>query len=73
MIGKRAGKQVVLCDKCDSVISWEIDSNIAHGYTCTKCIDKDYNKYRILDLHKYELERLGVTDTDKLSHDKMAL
>jgi hypothetical protein len=71
-IEKRKGSNVVLCDKCGGVISWEVDSNLKHGFTCTKCIDKDYGKYRVLDLYKYEIERLGI-DPDNLTDDKMAV
>ena len=71
MLGQVKGEQVVLCDVCGGVISWQLDHNLKYGYICTNCIDKDFGKFRVLDLYRYELERLGV-NPDILSDKNMS-
>lgn len=70
MIEERKGRNVVLCDKCGELITWEIDSNLKHGYKCTACIDRDYGKFRVLTINKYELSIYGV-NSDKISDKAM--
>jgi hypothetical protein len=55
-LDKRGGKTVVCCDKCGDIISWKITPAVEHGYTCTNCIDKDYGKYRVVDIFEEEIK-----------------
>lgn len=59
-----------MCDRCGGMISWEVDSNLKHGHICTKCIDRDFGKYRILTLDKYDLKIYGV-DPSSVSDDEL--
>lgn len=73
-IEKRKGSNVIICDRCGRVISWEINSNIKHGYVCSNCLDKDYGKFRVVDIFREEFEPLiGKEASNNLTDEEMSV